>query len=123
MENYIQDLDKEAMKDIQVLSECIIELAQQLARSASICSDATFLSNTAKKQAYFNYVSSIESQQKYHLSPMLIKDFISSKYAEEAACEIYAERINRALTHTLEGLRSVLSAAKTEFQTLAYARS
>jgi hypothetical protein len=123
MESYIGGLNKEELKDIQVLSETLIELAQQLARSAVLCAEATYLYNTAKKRAYLNYIASAAAQDKYMGSVSLIKDFIAAKFAQEAALEVMADRVNKSLTHTGEWLRSILSAAKTEFATLAYARS
>lgn len=121
MENFVVGLDKGNLKDLQVLSETLIDLASQLARSASLVADAEQILAKAKRQAYLNYVASSKSQGYKH-SPSLVKDFVSSKFDEELRCAVYADRINKALTHSGEWIRSIMSATKTELQTLHYQR-
>ena len=121
MQTYIESLDKDTLKDLQVMSETLIELTQMLAMSAGLVADATYIQRTAKKNAYLTFMASDQAQDgsKYFTSS-LIKDFVDSKFASEAQLLEYADRMNRTLTHTIDAFRSVLSAIKTEMQSFQY---
>lgn len=119
MQDYIAALDYQDLKDMQILSEVLLSLAQKISRSASLVADATYLAAKARKQAYQNFTE-LSKIQETKFSPMILKDYISAQYAEELRCEVLAERVNRAVTHVADAVRSILSAAKTEFETLKY---
>lgn len=120
MEAYIDGLSTENMKDLLKVNDALIELAQMLARSSSLVSESSYIANEIKKRSYQNYVASSIGQNKAFQSAMLIKDYISSKCAAEASVALYADRINRAITHTLETLRTVASSLREEYRTLKY---
>lgn len=68
---------------------------------------------TFKKQyAYDQFVSS-----GLVFSPSIIKDYINSRCAEEQYNYEICERVSRTVYHTIEALRSILSALKEEMKT------
>lgn len=103
-------------KSIDEMKQKGLELVGYLSRSAVLVADAGKLYNDAKVKAYHTLKASSEAQKQYY-SPMLAKDYVAAKCATECHAYELAERINRAITHSLEILRSVLSAEKTQ---LAY---
>lgn len=95
------------------------ELVGYLARSAVLVSEAGKLHGQAKVRAYLKLKTSSEAQQQYY-SPMLAKDYVAAQCAEEKALEILAERTNAAITHTLDFLRTTISAEKQQLASLHF---
>jgi hypothetical protein len=60
-------------------------------------------------------------QGKPFLTPSILKEYISSRTAEEMALVTRCERGNSAITHTLDALRSILSHLKEERKIQNYA--
>jgi len=54
--------------------------------------------------------------------PSVLKDYIKSRTADTQALLVRAERINAAITHAIEGLRSVLSKVKEDRKMSNYAQ-
>jgi len=52
--------------------------------------------------------------------PSILKDYIKSRTADTQALLVKAERINAAITHSIEGLRSILSKLKEERKISSY---
>lgn len=71
--------------------------------------------NERKAAAYENLVASNVANQEYY-SPSLAKDYIASKCSEEQYNYDVCERASRTLVHTVDALRTVISALKTELQ-------
>ncbi len=118
-DQYVQDMNYEEIKDIQVLSETMVKLSGFLARSTSLVADAAELQAEAQKTAYHNYIA-MSHEKGLNWAPSVVKDYVSSQFSKELRCATYADRVNRMLTHTLDVLRSILSAAKTELATLHF---
>jgi len=54
--------------------------------------------------------------------PSVLRDYIKSRTADTQALLVRAERINAAITHAIEGLRSVLSKVKEDRKMSNYAQ-
>lgn len=52
--------------------------------------------------------------------PSILKDYIKSRTADTQALLVKAERSNAAITHSIEGLRSILSKLKEERKINSY---
>ena len=50
------------------------------------------------------------------LSPSIQKEFLSAECFEEEALWEYSDRLNAAITHTIDGLRTVISLYKIEME-------
>lgn len=75
--------------------------------------------NKAKVKAYHTLVTSSEAQREYY-SPMLAKDYISAKIEQEQYDYDICERASRTVLHTIDALRTAISALKIEAQTTSY---
>lgn len=119
MQTFIEGLEGSDVKDISILSQILLTLSSKLARSANLVAEAGMIASTAKRKAYLNFSETAKAQG-LDFSPMIIKDFILTQCGEELRCYEYSDRINAALTHSMDCCRSILSAAKTEYATLSY---
>lgn len=103
-------------KDLDEMKRKGAELIGCLSRSAVLVADANRIYNDAKVRAYHRLKATSEASKSYY-SPMLAKDYVAALCANEQRAADLAERINKAITHTIEFLRSAMSAEKTQ---LAY---
>lgn len=76
--------------------------------------------NHKKLSEYNNLVLSSKAQEKY-FSAMLAKDYISVKCELESYNYDICERCSRTILHTLEALRTCISALKEESKISSYA--
>lgn len=77
------------------------------------------LLNKRKVTAYNNLIGSTLANNET-ISPMLAKDYISAKIEQEQYDYDVCERCSRTLLHTIEALRTCISALKVEAQTTHY---
>jgi hypothetical protein len=75
--------------------------------------------NKAKVKAYNTLVTSSEANREY-FSAMLAKDYISAKIEQEQYDYDICERCSRTLLHTIEALRTCISALKEEAKVTNY---
>lgn len=76
--------------------------------------------NNRKRIAYELLVSSTVAEASY-FAPSLAKDYISAKVSEEQYNYDLCERTSRTIVHTVEALRSCISALKEEIKLEGYA--
>lgn len=119
MQTFIEGLEGSDVKDISILSQILLTLSSKLARSANLVAEAGMIASTAKRKAYLNFSETAKAQG-LDFSASIVKDFVATQCGEEMRCESYADRINSSLVHSMDAVRSILSAAKTEFATLSY---
>jgi hypothetical protein len=75
--------------------------------------------NEAKAKSYMGLEMSMKANG-MKFTPMLAKDFINSKCSDELYAFELTERVNRSCTHTLDFLRTAISALKTEMLSSNY---
>lgn len=75
--------------------------------------------NKRKVAAYNNLIGSTLANNET-ISPMLAKDYISAKIEQEQYDYDICERCSRTLLHTIEALRTCVSALKEELKTTSY---
>lgn len=117
----------EAQADSYTASQSISWLIDQV---GMLCKSLAFVNNqmaVAKKilnkkkvAAYNNLLGSTLANGEL-ISPMLAKDYISAKIEKEQYDYDICERCSRTLLHTIEALRTCISALKEESKIANYA--
>jgi len=80
---------------------------------------AKLIYNNRKVKAYHALLTSSIANEKY-FSATQGKDYISGKLATEQYCFDLCERTSRTITHTMEALRTCISALKEEAKLEGY---
>jgi|GEM_PF-3505782 len=76
--------------------------------------------NDVKRKAYESLVASSIANESY-FAPSLAKDYIASKVSEEQYNYDMCERTGRTIVHTVDALRTAISALKEEAKLEGYA--
>ena len=84
--------------------------------------EAKRILNKKKVTAYETLVTSSIANATY-FAPSLAKDYISSKCEKEQYDYDLCERCSRTIVHTIEAIRSILSALKEEMKIESYSQS
>jgi len=104
-----------ASQSISWLRDHIGELCSKLAFVNNQMAISRFELNTEKKDA-LQLVISMHT----HLSPSLVKEYSATRCAEQQYQFDLCERTSRTITHTIEALRTCISALKEEIKTSNY---
>lgn len=75
--------------------------------------------NKRKVNSYNNLICSSLANNEF-FSPSIVKDYISAKIEQEQYDYDICERCSRTLLHTIEALRTCISALKEEMKTTSY---
>lgn len=97
-------------------------LCKSLAFVNEQMAEAKQVLNKKKITAYEAVVTSSVANQEY-FAPSLAKDYIAAKCEKEQFDFDLTERCSRTLTHTIEAIRSILSALKEEMKIESYSQS
>lgn len=116
----------ESAADSYTASQSIAWLIDQM---GMLCKSLAFVNNQmavakkilnkAKVRAYNTLVTSSEANREY-FSAMLAKDYISAKIEQEQYDYDICERCSRTVLHTIEALRTCISALKEEAKVTNY---
>jgi hypothetical protein len=112
--------DYTASQSINWLIDQMGMLCKSLAFAGNQMAVAKKELNHAKSKAYETLVMSSVANEEY-FSPSLAKDYISAKIEQEQYNYDVCERCSRVIVHTIEALRTCISALKVEQQTSNYA--
>jgi hypothetical protein len=94
-----------------------------------LCNTMAFVNNqmavakkelNKKKVSEYNTLAISSKANEEYYSPSLAKDYIAAKCAEEQYYFDICERTSRTVTHTLEALRTCISALKEEVKVQNY---
>jgi hypothetical protein len=108
-----------AAQSISWLIDQVGMLCKSLAFVNNQMAVAKKMLNKAKVRAYNTLVTSSEANREYY-SASLAKDYISAKIEQEQYDYDVCERCSRTLLHTIEALRTCISALKEEAKTTHY---
>lgn len=108
-----------ASQSISWLIDQVGMLCKSLAFVNNQMAVAKKILNKKKVAAYNNLIGSTMANNET-ISPMLAKDYISAKIEQEQYDYDICERCSRTLLHTIEALRTCISALKMEAQTTQY---
>jgi hypothetical protein len=116
----------ESQADSYTATQSIAWLIDQM---GALCKSLAFVNNQmavakkvlnkAKVRAYNTLVTSSEANREYY-SAMLAKDYISAKIEQEQYDYDICERCSRTVLHTIEALRTCISALKEEAKVTNY---
>lgn len=115
----LQAEDYTSKQSISWLIDHVGVLCKSLAFVNNQMSVAKQLLDEKKVKAYERLVISSVAQSEY-FAPSLAKDYIAAQCSEEQYNYSICERCSRTITHTLDILRTVISALKAELQTMHY---
>lgn len=106
-------------QSISFLIDKLGELAVSLSFINNQMAVAKRVLNIKKVEAYHSLIASETANEKY-FAPSLAKDFISAKLDKEQYDYDLCERCSRSLTHTIDAIRTAISALKVDQQTQSY---
>ena len=99
-------------KDGNELSERITTLNVYLARSSMLLGEAQFHYDTKQGEEAEKIVKE-ELKTGIKISPTVFKQLINGRTAQETKILKFTERLNRTITHQIDGVRSQLSYLKS----------
>jgi hypothetical protein len=105
--------------DITLMLQAGSVLVTYLASTAAMVAEAGKYYSQAKTRAYNTLALSSAAHQKYY-SPSLAKDYIASRCSDEGYIYEFACRMNAAVTHSLDMIRTAVSAEKQLLSNLQY---
>ena len=94
-------------------------MSTYLASTAALVAESGHLFKSARKRIHERLALSNVANQKY-FSPSMAKDYVTSAAVKESYAYEYATRMNAAVTHTSELLRTAVSAEKQLLANLNY---
>jgi len=100
------------MDQIGMLCKSMAFVNEQMAEAKKVL-------NRKKIVAYETLVTSSVANAQY-FAPSLAKDYIAAKCDQEQYEYDLCERCSRTLVHTIEAIRSILSALKEEMKIMSY---
>lgn len=110
--------------DGDAISQRIALLVSMFYPSTNVCAAAKWYTEAAKEQAYRDFADKLRERAGETHKPLVaasvLKLFIESQSAEFQAMQVRADRLNAAITHTVEALRSILSRVKEERRIASY---
>jgi hypothetical protein len=109
----------------EALAEKITELINLYPASSEALASITYLKENQRRIEYDNVVKAIKSSQIGKemagvTSASNLSKYIDSRIANYLYYEKKAERLNRAITHAIEGYRSILSHEKEAMRMAGY---
>lgn len=109
------------------VSERIADLTILLASSPKAISSARYYRDETLKHTYQEMMKKAATNDdeaiKAFKQPSIIKAIAESRVSELNALLVYCERLNAAITHSIDGLRSILSNLKEERRAMGFANS
>lgn len=108
-------IDRETSNDIELVKDKVIDLASIAGLAAECQAGAKKRFDSAVLAVTQRLINENEQKAK-PIGPSILLDMAKRECSEEAALYEYAQRISAGLSHSLEGLRSVISLYKTELQ-------
>jgi len=108
-----------ATQSIPWLIDQVGQLCNEMAFTNTQMAVAKKELNKKKVSAYNSLISSSVANETY-FAPSLAKDYVSAKCGTEQYNYDVCERASRTITHTLEALRTCISALKEEIKIANY---
>ena len=115
----LQKLKPDQMQSIAALTTLGAAMAGYIAFTGHCKAKALRELQVAKKQAYRAVLAELKEKGK-EPAPSLVKDYVGTLCSDHEYVYALAERTNAACTHTLDLIRSCLSALKEEMRTINY---
>lgn len=97
--------------DIQSVKDKLLKLTSLIGLSAETMASAKKIMNDKEIEVFAVHSSKIDS-----LPASIAKKFLDAHCKEENALYEYSDRLNSAIVHCIDGLRTVISLYKTEME-------
>lgn len=110
---WLQTIEVEKWQSTTMLTEFLWQLSTSLAFVNTQMAIAQRELNEKKVSAYHSLITSTTANEKY-FAPSLAKDYVNAKLSTEQYNYDLCERCSRSIYHTIEAVRSGLSALKME---------
>lgn len=105
---------------IDFLIDRLGELSVSLAFINSQMAIAKKILNDKKVTAYNSLIGSSVANEAY-FAPSLAKDYIAARCSDEAYNFDLCERVSRSIVHTIDSIRTAISALKEQAKALSFA--
>ena len=115
----IETFDKDSAQDGQALHAYLIDLTNKQARANFVMAEYKRKMRQEKQANYIALTKSQHANQKYY-APSLAKDYIDAQSSDVSYVYDLAERLSRCCTHTMDGLRTIISSLKSERQAMNF---
>lgn len=112
--NHCKGIKAELESEVQTLS--IEQVMNKLNNLTSLSGLSAELVAETKQLILHRQKPAILLAQKTGVSASMQKAFVESECAEEMMLYTYAERLNAAITHSLDALRTIVSMRKSELE-------
>jgi hypothetical protein len=107
------------------VAERLAELIAMFPASCNVVAACKWYEQAAYKQEFHMYAEELKSRAgetfRHLTAASVLRDYLKSRTAEVQALYTRAERTNAAITHAMEGLRSILSKIKEDKKISNYA--
>ncbi len=110
---WMQAIEVQKWQSTAMLTEFLWQLSTSLAFVNTQMAIAQRDLNEKKVEAYHTLISSSTANEKY-FAPSLAKDYVGARLSQEQYNYDLCERCSRCIYHTIEAVRSGLSALKME---------
>lgn len=108
-------------QSINFLIDKLGELSVSLAFVNNQMAISKRILNNKKVEAYLTLVGSSVANETY-FAPSLAKDYIAAQCAAETYDYDLCERCSRTITHTIDAIRTAISALKEDLKTMTYSQ-
>ncbi|ASZ14533.1 hypothetical protein KTO58_01155 [Chitinophaga pendula] len=115
----IESANYTEVQNIPLLNDWLFKLMGWNAFAGQQMATAKKLLNEAKVKAYDTYVFS-RAASGLQISPSMAKDYAAARCSEQEYNYDLSERCSRSCVHAIDGVRTVISALKTELSTITY---
>lgn len=107
----IKDLLESDIMDVDIESQ-----KNKLLKLTQITGLAAEVKAQAKKLLRMRELEVLKELQEKKIAPSILSKLISSRCHDEEAMLEYADRLNAGVSHSIDGIRSVISLYKTELE-------
>lgn len=108
--------------DISQMLHTLSTLVTYLASTAALIGESSALYQYTKMMAYESLRNSVDTNGKQKPAS-LIKEYVNAKCWDEASTYEFADRVNAAVTHAIEAVRTSVSAEKSLNQAMSYSQT
>jgi len=103
--------------DISLMLTTLSTLVTYLASSGALVAESGSIYNKRKVKAYQSLAASQSANQDYW-SPSQGKEFVGAQCGDDYYVYEFAQRVNSALVHTIDAIRTAISAEKSLLQNI-----
>jgi len=108
--------------DISQMLQTLSALVTYLASTAALINEASALYQYTKMVAYNSIKNTVDASGKTKPAS-LIREYVNARCWDEGSTYEFSTRVNAAVTHTIEAVRTSISAEKSLNQAMGYSQT